>query len=189
MFRNILLRNSFEWFFVRPVKFLNGMLHVRWKLTKLLNPSLRVFESRQNWKGRILSFRVELTRFPKFLLRLEILTRATKRHGINYFVETRLSRLTDLSRHWKLHRLIRRSTMQTCSLSFSGSLLLFRREIDKLCIQLFMLGGHNRARWLTRSWHALQVLLPLPISFANPRWVPSTRVARVAILNLLARCR
>lgn len=99
----------------------------------------------------------------------EILTRATKRHGINHFVETRLSRLTDLSRHWKLHRLIRRSTMQTCSLSFSGSLLLFRREIDKLCIQLFMLGGHNRARWLTRSWHALQVLLPLPISFASPR--------------------
>lgn len=109
--------------------------------------------------------------------------------GINHFVETRLSRLTDLSRHWKLHRLIRRSTMQTCSLSFSGSLLLFRREIDKLCIQLFMLGGHNRARWLTRSWHALQVLLPLPISFASPRWVPSTRVARVAILNLLACCR
>lgn len=72
----------------------------------------------------------------------------TKRRGINHFIESRrelsLSRLTDLSRHWKLHRLIRRSTMQTYSLSFSGSLLLFRREIDKLCIQLFMLGGHNR---------------------------------------------
>lgn len=59
--------------------------------------------------------------------------------------------------------------MQTYSLSFSGSLLLFRREIDKLCIQLFMLGRHNRVRWLTRSWHALQVLLSLPISFASPR--------------------
>lgn len=139
------------------------------------------------------AFRVELNRFPKFLPRFYHGTgkswHVPRSDGINHFVETRLSRLTDLSRHWKLHRLIRRSTMQTCSLSFSGSLLLFRREIDKLCIQLFMLGGHNRARWLTRSWHALQVLLPLPISFASPRWVPSTRVARVAILNLLARCR
>lgn len=164
------------------------------KVNQIVNPSLHVSSCHIGREDHV-AFRGSnrINSISKFYVDVWTANLDTKRRGINHFVESRrelsLSRLTDLSRHWKLHRLIRRSTMQTYSLSFSGSLLLFRREIDKLCIQLFMLGGHNRVRWLTRSCHALQLLLPLPISFASPRWVPSREPFLLTYLLSIIRAR